>query len=70
MEFKAFLGSIKPRKAICCIECEHFQFSGMSHDMSGGHTGYCQLMISKLKEPNVKQSITKSTNSCSQFKRK
>ena len=69
-EFKEFLNSIKPRKAICCFECKHFQFSGMSHSMSSGHTGYCQLMRSKLKESNVKQSITSITLSCSQFERK
>jgi len=69
-EFKEFLKSIEPRKAICCIECKHFQFSGMSHSMSGGHSGYCQLMRSKLKEPNVKQSITNITLSCSNFERK
>lgn len=25
----------------CCATCAHFRFSGMSHDMSGGHAGYC-----------------------------
>jgi len=25
----------------CCATCTHFRFSGMSHDMSGGHAGYC-----------------------------
>lgn len=70
MEFEKFLKAIKPRKAICCMECTHFQFSGMSHSMSGGHTGYCQLMRKKLNEPNVGQSITNITNHCSKFERK
>lgn len=69
IEFKEFLKQIKPRKAICCIECKHFHFSGMSHDMSAGHTGYCKVMEAKLSKPNISQSITNITNSCSKFER-
>jgi len=48
-----------------CLTCKHFGFSGMSHDMSGGLTGYCHKVRNKLEEKSVPESITQITNVCS-----
>ncbi len=49
-----------------CLTCKHFGFSGMSHDMSGGLTGYCHKVRNKLEEKIVTESITQITNVCSE----
>ncbi len=54
----------------CCKNCKYFQFSGMSHDMSGGFTGYCNLIKTKLEEITVQESTTNIWNWCSKFETK
>lgn len=62
--------SIKPNVIETCINCQHFQFSGMSHDMSGGTSGYCFLIRNQLLEKSVKESITNIWSKCNKFTRK
>ena len=59
--------TFKPHQIICCKNCKHFKFSGMSHDMSGGFAGYCFLVREKLDEPTVTESTTRIWNWCSKF---
>jgi len=49
-----------------CLTCKHFGFSGMSHDMSGGTTGYCHKVRNKLEEKSLTEAITQITNVCSE----
>lgn len=58
----------KPNVIETCLNCEHFQFSGMSHDMSGGTTGYCFLVRNQLEEKSVKEQVTNIWSRCSKFK--
>lgn len=60
----------KPLQIKCCKNCIHFKFSGMSHDMSGGFTGYCFLVREKLKEITVPESTTGIWNWCSKYEKK
>lgn len=60
----------KPREIETCLNCMHFQFSGMSHDMSGGSTGFCFLVRNQLSEKSIKEQITNIWNRCSKFKMK
>jgi len=61
---------IKPNEIETCLNCIHFQFSGMSHDMSGGSTGYCFLVRNQLIEKSVKEQMTNIWSRCSKFKMK
>jgi|GEM_PF-4734913 len=58
----------KPNEIETCLNCEHFQFSGMSHDMSGGTMGYCFLVRNQLVEKTVKEQVTNIWSRCSKFK--
>lgn len=60
----------KPYEIETCLNCEHFQFSGMSHDMSGGTTGYCFLVRNQLLEKSVKEQVTNIWSKCTKFKMK
>jgi len=60
----------KPTEIETCLNCTHFRFSGMSHDMSGGSTGYCFLVRNQLKEKSVKEQVTNTWSRCSKFKMK
>lgn len=60
----------KPNLIETCLNCEHFQFSGMSHDMSGGTTGYCFLVRNQLIEKSVKEQVTNIWSRCMKFKNK
>lgn len=59
--------TFKPLLIKCCKNCKHFKFSAMSHDMSGGSTGYCFLVREKLEEITVPESTTGIWNWCSKF---
>lgn len=60
-----------PHRLKTCLNCRHFQFSGMSHDMSSGSKGYCQLIRNQLMEqcPNdfPHQAVTHIWHLCSSF---
>ncbi len=60
----------KPNEIETCLNCIHFQFSGMSHEMSGGSTGYCSLVRDQLIEKSVKEQMTNIWSRCSKFKMK
>lgn len=57
----------KPLQIKCCLNCKHFDFSAMSHDSSGGFTGYCFIVREKLKEVTVNASTSNIWNWCSKF---
>lgn len=66
-----FIIQIKPSVLKCCLNCTNFQFSGMSHDMSGGTTGYCSLLLSNPNNrKGVKDRITHITSWCQSFTEK
>ncbi|MBK6497386.1 MAG: hypothetical protein IPG00_04150 [Saprospiraceae bacterium] len=60
----------KPNEIETCLNCINFQFSGMSHEMSGGSTGYCFLVRDQLIEKSVKEQMTNIWSRCSKFKMK
>lgn len=63
-----FIELIKPNVLKCCLNCTNFQFSGMSHDMSGGTAGYCSLLLSNsANREGVKDRITHITSWCQSF---
>ncbi len=55
-------------KIMTCLNCEHFQYSGMSYDMSGGETGYCFYLRNLIEDKSVSETITHIWNWCNKFK--
>lgn len=58
---------VKPNVLKCCLKCVNFAFSGMSHDMSGGASGYCSYIMGKAPDADVRQSITHIWSVCDKF---
>ncbi|MHA2363110.1 MAG: hypothetical protein ACXAC7_04080 [Candidatus Hodarchaeales archaeon] len=48
-----------------CVNCKEFKMSGMSSDMSGGWSGYCEVKISTGK--SFENTITEVIDLCSNF---
>lgn len=66
-----FIDLVKPKTLKCCLNCKNFRFSGMSHDMSWGNTGYCQLLLdNERNREGVKDRITDIDLWCDNFDRK
>lgn len=61
---------IEPEKLRTCLNCSNFIFSGMSHDMSGGETGYCKLLRDKIADKSIRETITHIWNWCNKFEEK
>lgn len=62
--------NIEPEKLRTCLNCSNFMFSGMSHDMSGGETGYCKLLRDQIEDKSVRETITHIWNWCNKFDKK
>ena len=64
---EAIEAMIAPDGIRACMKCEHFRFSGMAYDMSGGSKGYCSYFRDQIEKPAHKDTVTHIWNWCRQF---
>jgi hypothetical protein len=66
---KEFIALIRPATLKCCLNCAHFKFSGMSHQMSSGTVGYCGLLLDNPdNREGVQDSVTGIDAWCDDFR--
>ncbi len=66
---REFIDRIRPATLKCCLNCEHFKFSGMSYEMSGGTVGYCGLLQENSeKREGLKDVVTEIDAWCGDFR--
>jgi hypothetical protein len=66
---KEFIALIRPATLKCCLNCAHFKFSGMSHQMSSGTVGYCGLLLENPdNREGVQDSVTGIDAWCDDFR--
>lgn len=60
---------LKPVVVKCCRNCKHFQYSGMSLDMGGGHAGYCMYPPNQLQERAGMENLRNIWSWCDKFEK-